>query len=65
MECVQWSLQWLADRAGVSNRINHVYKVESLISELVSHIGSKHEISSFEVDELLKTSSYDHDSNTR
>ena len=54
----------MADNAGVTNRITRVYEVENLISELVSHI-DKREISPFTVEELLKTSSYDHDSDTR
>lgn len=65
MDRVEWSLQWLADKAGVTNRINRVYDLETLIGELVSHSNAGTMISPFAVEDLLKTSSYDHDSCTR
>ncbi len=65
VECVEWCLQWLADTAGVTNRIGHVYEVEALISQLVSHSERNQTVSPFLVEELMKTSSYDHDLNTR
>lgn len=65
VECVEWSLQWLADRAGVTNRITRVYELESLIGELVSHSDADVTVSPFVVEEMLKTSTYEHDSCTR
>ncbi len=58
-------MQWLADIAGVTNRITRVYEVESLVGQLVLHSDGKMEISPFVVEELLRTSNYEHDSCTR
>lgn len=64
VERAEWSLQWLADNAGVTNRLRRVYVLEDLISALVVHSDSK-VISPFVVEEMLKTSNYDHDTDTR
>ena len=60
---MKWSLEWLADSAGVSNRIQEVYEVENLLGQLTAHANCPK--SPFAIDDLLKTSSYDHDSCTR
>ena len=60
---VKWSLEWLADKAGVDNRISCVYEVENLLGQLTAHADSPK--SPFVIEDLLKTSSYDHDECTR
>lgn len=60
---VRWSFQWLAESAGVTNRISRVYKVENLIGQLAVHAGSP--TSPYVIDNLLSTSNYDHDACTR
>jgi len=63
VEQVRWSLEWLADCAGVNNRILAVYEVENLLGQLTAHANSPK--SPFAIADLLKTSSYDHDACTR
>ena len=58
-------MQWLADSAGVTNRITRVYELDHLLSQLILHSESEKAVSSFVVEELLKTSSYQHDACTR
>ena len=64
MDRVEWSLEWLAGNAGVTNRLTRVYALEDLITALIQHSDSK-VISPFVVEEMLKTSNYDHDTDTR
>ena len=64
VERAEWSLDWLANNAGVTNHLTRVYALEDLISALIEHSDSK-VISPFVVEEMLKTSNYDHDTDTR
>ena len=61
---MEWCLQWLAEKAGVSNRLDKVYEVEGLLCELSAHLDGRAP-SFFEAQELLKTSVYDHERGTR
>lgn len=63
VERVKWSLEWLAENAGVNNSISAVYEVENLLGQLTAHANSPK--SPFVLEDLLKTSSYDHDTCTR
>ena len=60
---MEWSLQWLADNAGVTNRITCVYDLETLLSEMVAL--KKAGMSRGMVEDLLSTSNYERDSYTR
>ena len=63
VERVSWSLHWLAESAGVTDRFSHVYEIENLISLLASHANCPK--SPYAINDLLQTSNYDHDSCTR
>ena len=60
---MEWTLDWLADKVGVANRVGGVWEVEGLICELKAHGGEK--LRHFQAEELLKSSAYDYDTGTR
>ncbi len=60
----EWSLGWLADKAGVLNRLKKVYEIEALIELLSGHLDGK-PMSFFQISELLNTSVYDYEGGTR
>ncbi len=64
-ERVEWSLQWLADKAGSVNMITRVYEVEGLFCELYAHLGEAAVLTFYQTQEYLKTSVYDHEAGTR
>ena len=63
-ERTEWCLQWLANKAGVTNSLRRVYEVEALLCELAAHMDGRGP-TFFQAVDYLKTSSFDHTQATR
>ena len=61
---VEWCLEWLANKAGVRNRLDRVYEVEALIRELSIHKDGRGP-TFHQAKEFLSTTVYDHSIGTR
>ncbi|XP_070556218.1 protein maelstrom homolog isoform X2 [Ptychodera flava] len=61
---VDWSLDWLAYKAGVDNKLDKVYELEGLVCDLFQH-GSAPAPSKHMAHELLTTSVFDYERDTR
>nr|XP_006821431.1 PREDICTED: protein maelstrom homolog [Saccoglossus kowalevskii] len=61
---IEWCLDWLAYQAGTSNKITKVYELEGLVMDLFAH-GSSGFPSKNQAHDLLTTSVFDYERNTR